>query len=1130
MSQTNRQMNPKRQSKKWRKKSPVHGPGKTSNIDDGISIATNDDNNSIAARATASEVATSDNDFSLSTTANPPYTDQTAELLKNLYGEDAAPILLGQEFFMQPPNKSTWPRMLHAVDNAEEGKKRKCEEAVSTVLNPNDLQILNATNAKIFIEKNPYTFLGVPQDATDEDILGAFRQRELDLQAFQEVYPLLRSCKNTLVDSNSRNEIDCLILKATEIRSAEAEVATSKASSKAASSMDSYLQPKTKKKVAPAPEKSIVESSSQPKRKAQPVQSTLDPFVDAFKKKRSGSDTSKQFDKAMSRQTDASKTKAVQQSSGNSKRRRSKAGNAPEGGAGQGGPGMKVQLPAAARQQQRQQQQAPQQGTDNSYPTRKERSMLMEKAGIDSTQLTNWFANARKRKDQNSKKKQEEVAKMAATILSEAGPPTPKKYKTSTRCQFVNDDGRQCRKESTLRSLNGLACKLTCKSCISKNWESDPNIVKQEGSLRLRNVNYDHDTADISLHQETVQLIVALLRDCGVEVEDDDVAGFLLNYFQTESWEVDLAALQPNKRKPLPYILYFLQKQTLSLVETVAALIAAEYLHQEEKSKKKKQQKERRESGLDSSYCSSCIGTGTLKKIVTPWSKLKHKYAFRCTSCMNEALKSLAETNTHLSIIPIGIGIFMYKNPIYDASSEDAFCGEEFHYLDLNNSKSRRPAVFPLLATGAVPSTNDTTFQDTVNQMEVEYEQHLIKNRDNMRQYYKSLSRDQAEVLAKLGNNVPSLTQDNVDQETKRLGSFLDGALPKVKGNGPTLVMCNASSSNAEIIDGRLVTSRVDNEQFRKLVCTDSTILLLSNGATPSVSDFTIVTVSDASEINVTETEGICQVIVYEPAGAVDQASVRMMEEAGIKTIQMKAKKFSGIISTEHPTSYFPGSISDKYLLGQATVVIVSGFLASVMSGKLFLNANLTQFLKLQIMNTVSELRDPKYWKLAGDDLTLAQRLEKMTLGGSLSSLAPVQQQQMIMMQQTRRQTAKQVRKEQALKKRDTNARPEVEDGDRGDKKQRAIPSECLGKDRLVMSGSVGDRDEIISELEAHESWLGLKVRTQFPGNIRERAHKYIFVCGEGASQKKVTAAKQNGITTWSPEQLTEFLAKLAKL
>mmetsp|Transcript_14959 Transcript_14959/g.21237 ORF Transcript_14959/g.21237 Transcript_14959/m.21237 type:complete len:138 (-) Transcript_14959:308-721(-) len=112
--------------------------------------------------------------------------------------------------------------------------------------------------------------------------------------------------------------------------------------------------------------------------------------------------------------------------------------------------------------------------------------------------------------------------------------------------------------------------------------------------------------------------------------------------------------------------------------------------------------------------------------------------------------------------------------------------------------------------------------------------------------------------------------------------------------------MGNACSVESRIIDGRLSTTRVDKECLRKLVKTDSTIFLTSNGSKLEMDQH--YTVSDASELDQVQvgTSTMIQVIVSDVGGPACHENIRKMEEATIAKIQEKAKENpSQLISTE---------------------------------------------------------------------------------------------------------------------------------------------------------------------------------------------------------------------------------------
>ena len=105
------------------------------------------------------------------------------------------------------------------------------------------------------------------------------------------------------------------------------------------------------------------------------------------------------------------------------------------------------------------------------------------------------------------------------------------------------------------------------------------------------------------------------------------------------------------------------------------------------------------------------------------------------------------------------------------------------------------------------------------------------------------------------------------------------------------------------------------------------------------------------------------------------------------------------------------------------------------------------------------------------------------------------------------------------------NALKDDEDTDDGKKKQKAIPQEFVGKKQMVVSGSIGDRVAIQAKLNANASWLGLKMREDFPKQFKAR--EYIFVSGNGARERKAKTAKEHGVDTWAPGKLAKALDKL---
>ena len=713
------------------------------------------------------------------------------------------------------------------------------------------------------------------------------------------------------------------------------------------------------------------------------------------------------------------------------------------------------------------------------------------------------------------------------------------------KCAAVDKNGTKCDKLTHLQARLGLIC----RSCIPTHWEDDFKAIDGSVLKRLHNGKYVPGITDLSCHQETLLRVKALVssKKKGIVVDEGEVENVLLNLLQTPHWDVDLEICKQGGRKAMPTdILFFQDKQTRSLADTVATLIAIKLEHQKQKDQRNKRHKETIESGLDSRFCKICLppvgegGEGKAKCIYAVWSKLRDskEFSLGCTSCMIQMLLQLSETLHYLSFVQdLGEGnkgYFLLQNPLFDRDSDNEFCNEQVLVWDLNRPKTRFSPAFIVLSGGVkFPPIDDTEakkrFLGLVSQLDAEKDDYLLSANERNAKKRQSFDREQKEVLAQLGN-IPSLTPEEIDQKVKAARSVLKSELSLTDADADPpqslLGLCNASSSKATMIDGKLSTSLADNEPFRKITEPDSALILDTNGGVPKEGKhFTIVSKFDRKGKG-----DKFQVLIYNVTGAVDHNIVRIVEERGIKTIQSLASQYPGrIISTEHP-QYRHGQKSEKYFLGQAMILLVYDWQRLVMEGKLFLNANAPAFFKRQLMKIFSSLTDPRYWKLSGDDLTLDQRLAKNTLNASLPdlvpALAPAHLEQAIITVPTRQET----RKRAKLAEVDLNIQEED-----GDEKQRSIPEEIFGKKRLIVSGDivvngrkVVERNVLRVKLEKHNSWLHLELRSKFPSSkkIREQAPVYIFVEGKGAKEEKIKLATDNGMTIWSAEELATFLTK----
>eukprot|EP00984_Skeletonema_dohrnii_P004067 scaffold1407_cov155-Skeletonema_dohrnii-CCMP3373.AAC.4 len=427
----------------------------------------------------------------------------------------------------------------------------------------------------------------------------------------------------------------------------------------------------------------------------------------------------------------------------------------------------------------------------------------------------------------------------------------------NTKCHVVDNNGTKCDKGVYPNPLAGRFC-------------GD----RAEFSRSSAQVKHVRGIADLSRHQGELQQIKAIRRDKNIRFNEGDVENVLLNLLQTPHWDVDFQLCKPRKRGFLPNILFLREKQ-LSLVDTVVALMAMEDCHRKQKERDKKSKKKKLESGLDNQYCSTCLpqmDKGKGKKIFPWWSKIQHdkELSFECTSCMIESLKQLSKTDPFLSFnqdFGDGKGFFLYQNQLYDPNSDDVFCSEQILCYDLNRPLARKSPVFSLLAAGAVvPSINDTeevqAFLGKVNQLTMDHDQHLLTKAKTRAEERQSLDTEQAEALVELGN-IPSLTQDTIDQNVKQLDSLINSVLSLTDADQPSLAMCNACSMKANMINGELSTSRADGEHLRKIKSKDVALLLDVNGGIPlEGTHFTII--SEVGKLDRTRKGNKFQVLVHD--------------------------------------------------------------------------------------------------------------------------------------------------------------------------------------------------------------------------------------------------------------------------
>ena len=339
--------------------------------------------------------------------------------------------------------------------------------------------------------------------------------------------------------------------------------------------------------------------------------------------------------------------------------------------------------------------------------------------------------------------------------------------------------------------------------------------------------------------------------------------------------------------------------------------------------------------------------------------------------------------------------------------------------------------------------------------------------------------------------------------------------LTRVPGN-PLIGMCNSSSLIPKMIDGQLSTSIAAKEHIRKLIFPDAAMLLDPSGNPLSQGkDFKLFTDLDEFEAAGTSNDSQLRVFVYAIVSRQGHDTVRMAEQQGIETIQRRGKNTPSsviLISSEDPSTFHTGSQSYKYALGEANGVLVVDWYPKVVAGELYLNAGCPPFLKEAMIRDMPLLKDPKYWKILWDTCDLSKRLG--------NSLTTSQQQQLIISQPTTKQSRK-------LQELDANAL-HMNDGN---KKQKAIPQECLqkcfGKKRIVVSGKGVNRARLKATLKANETLLHLKAVSDFPDDIAKKAGEYIFVEGEEATERKVQVARANQIKTWTVSYLEEFVSSI---
>jgi hypothetical protein len=272
--------------------------------------------------------------------------------------------------------------------------------------------------------------------------------------------------------------------------------------------------------------------------------------------------------------------------------------------------------------------------------------------------------------------------------------------------------------------------------------------------------------------------------------------------------------------------------------------------------------------------------------------------------------------------------------------------------------------------------------------------------------------------------------------------------------------------------------------------------------------------------LNTAGTERI-SVCIQRATGPVSQVASRLMEEPLIKLIQSKSP--TALISSEG-SRYSPGLFS-QFVFSQTSMVIVSGWLPSVLSRKSYLSADLAFDVRQSLTKAVACLRDLSYWKFPNDHLTVQQRLGQIAPSLSLAAAAPEEQAAVLNALPTGRRAAAE-RKKRALQDLDVNAERELKRSSKSKAAQREIPRAVAGKSVIVLSGKLGEsvtKDTVKSFLEANQ-WLELECESSFPSGIAQLARRYIFVKGKNASSRKVQTAEDNNITTWTPAQLTDFM------
>jgi hypothetical protein len=542
------------------------------------------------------------------------------------------------------------------------------------------------------------------------------------------------------------------------------------------------------------------------------------------------------------------------------------------------------------------------------------------------------------------------------------------------KCLAKKEDGTKCTKRPIINvkgGLHGLG-RLSCKGHIESNW-SESFLDTNDGNIkRIRNPFYQPNTSDLSNHERELQWIIDFIKKKKVsDVDDDDICAVLLELLTTEYFDVDLRVLRTHNSRSskIHSCLMLFPNASRSLKEEAAAVVILRAGHLSALKRDKIRKEERKASGLNPDYCS--CGKHMIMYMPLQSSSLKKKLQFKCWTCLQSALIELAKTDANLSHIP-ELGFVMWENPMYDSSSSDSLVGTSYLSLRIgtaNSSNQPFHPVFHLLGAGNVVSEDDSEkkkkeFCAMAELMKSDYEATREKSLLYERASRKESDSMQDKILAEsFGGIAPTLTSDQITKSLAGCGKVLDSVVSQLSSPSNLLIaMGNVSSLVAKTAGGDVTFSIYQKEHLRKVCVWEHAIFLTPEGFALTSDDYVVC--NDIDEMTTTSnSDALLSVLVHGATGAVSQDASRQVEKPLIELIQSYSTH-AALISSEG-SRYNPGQISSKPF-SQANMVILSDWHESVLSGNMFMSADLPVWLRKRLTNASKSLEDLSCWKIPG--------------------------------------------------------------------------------------------------------------------------------------------------------------------